>query len=279
MRLSFTKMQGCGNDYLYFDCFEQALPDPAVLARRLSDRHFGVGGDGIILIGPSDVADAQMRIFNADGSEGRMCGNGIRCVGKYLHDAGRARQPRLTVETLSGVKTLDLHLEDGTVCAVTVDMGPYGLVPGCIPANLPGDSVVGRAVDVAGGTYVLTCVSMGNPHCVVFVPDVAAVPLKDVGPRFEHSPLFPERINTEFVQVLGPQELRMRVWERGSGETWACGTGACAAAVAAVLNGHCQDSQPIVVHLVGGDLTIVVTSETVRMTGEAVRVFDGTVEA
>lgn len=279
MRLSFTKMQGCGNDYLYFDCFEQVLPDPAALARRLSDRHFGVGGDGIILIGPSDVADAQMRIFNADGSEGRMCGNGIRCVGKYLHDAGRARQPRLTVETLSGVKTLDLHLEDGTVCAVTVDMGPYGLAPGCIPANLPGDSVVGRAVDVAGGTYVLTCVSMGNPHCVVFVPDVAAVPLKDVGPRFEHSPLFPERINTEFVQVLGPQELRMRVWERGSGETWACGTGACAAAVAAVLNGRCQDSQPIVVHLVGGDLTIVVTSETVRMTGEAVRVFDGTVEA
>lgn len=279
MRLSFTKMQGCGNDYLYFDCFEQVLPDPTALARRLSDRHFGVGGDGIILIGPSDVADAQMRIFNADGSEGRMCGNGIRCVGKYLHDAGRARQPRLTVETLSGVKTLDLHLEDGTVCAVTVDMGPYGLAPGCIPANLPGDSVVGRAVDVAGGTYVLTCVSMGNPHCVVFVPDVAAVPLKDVGPRFEHSPLFPERINTEFVQVLGPQELRMRVWERGSGETWACGTGACAAAVAAVLNGRCQDSQPIVVHLVGGDLTIVVTSETVRMTGEAVRVFDGTVEA
>lgn len=279
MRLSFTKMQGCGNDYLYFDCFEQVLTDPAALARRLSDRHFGVGGDGIILIGPSDVADAQMRIFNADGSEGRMCGNGIRCVGKYLHDAGRARQPRLTVETLSGVKTLDLHLEDGTVCAVTVDMGPYGLAPGCIPANLPGDSVVGRAVDVAGGTYVLTCVSMGNPHCVVFVPDVAAVPLKDVGPRFEHSPLFPERINTEFVQVLGPQELRMRVWERGSGETWACGTGACAAAVAAVLNGRCQDSQPIVVHLVGGDLTIVVTSETVRMTGEAVRVFDGTVEA
>ena len=279
MRLSFTKMQGCGNDYLYFDCFEQVLPDPTALARRLSDRHFGVGGDGIILIGPSDVADAQMRIFNADGSEGRMCGNGIRCVGKYLHDAGRVRQPRLTVETLSGVKTLDLHLEDGTVCAVTVDMGPYGLAPGCIPANLPGDSVVGRAVDVAGGTYVLTCVSMGNPHCVVFVPDVAAVPLKDVGPRFEHSPLFPERINTEFVQVLGPQELRMRVWERGSGETWACGTGACAAAVAAVLNGRCQDSQPIVVHLVGGDLTIVVTSETVRMTGEAVRVFDGTVEA
>jgi diaminopimelate epimerase len=279
MRLSFTKMQGCGNDYLYFDCFEQALPDPAALARRLSDRHFGVGGDGIITIGPSDVADAQMRIFNADGSEGRMCGNGIRCVGKYLYDAGRVRQSRLSVETLSGVKTLDLHLEDGKVCAVTVDMGPYGLAPGCIPVNLPGDSVVGRAVDVAGGSYILTCVSMGNPHCVVFVPDVTTVPLEDVGPRFEHSPLFPERVNTEFVQVLGPQELRMRVWERGSGETWACGTGACAAAVAAVLNGHCQDNQPIVVHLVGGDLTIVVTPDTVRMTGEAVRVFDGTVEA
>lgn len=279
MRLSFTKMQGCGNDYLYFDCFQQALPDPAALARRLSDRHFGVGGDGIILIGPSPVADAKMRIFNLDGSEGRMCGNGIRCVGKYLYDSGHVRRSRLTVETLSGVKTLDLHLEDGTVHTVTVDMGPYEIQPSRVPVRLPGDAVVGRAVDVAGGTYAITCVSMGNPHCVVFVPDVAAVPLEDVGPRFEHSPLFPERVNAEFVQILGRQELRMRVWERGSGETWACGTGACAAAVAAVLNGHSQHGQPITVHLKGGDLTIVVTPETVSMTGEAVRVFDGTVEA
>lgn len=278
MRLSFTKLQGCGNDYIYLDCWEQTPPDPGALSRRLSDRHFGIGADGIILMGPSAVADAQMRIFNLDGSEGRMCGNGIRCVGKYLYESGRVRKPRLTVQTLGGVKTLDLEVRQDEVTAVQVDMGPYDLTPAHIPVNLPGEAVVDRETDIAGGTYRVTCVSMGNPHCVVFVPEVASVPLEVLGPLFEHSPLFPERVNTEFVQVLGPQEIRMRVWERGSGETWACGTGACAAAVAAILNGHCQGDQPVTVHLKGGDLTILVTPETVFMTGEAVRVFDGTVE-
>lgn len=278
MRLSFTKLQGCGNDYIYLDCWEQTLPDPAALSRRLSDRHFGIGADGLILMGPSAVADAQMRIFNLDGSEGRMCGNGIRCVGKYLYESGRVRKPHLTVQTLGGIKTLDLELRQDQVTAVKVDMGPYDLTPAHIPVNLPGEAVVDRETDIAGGTYRVTCVSMGNPHCVVFVPEVASLPLEVLGPRFEHSPLFPERVNTEFVQVLRPQEIRMRVWERGSGETWACGTGACAAAVAAILNGHCQGDQPVTVHLKGGDLTILVTPETVFMTGEAVRVFDGTVE-
>lgn len=280
MNLSFTKMQGCGNSYLYFNCFSQTIDDPAALAVRLSDVHFGVGSDGIILICPSKVADAKMRIFNADGSESEMCGNGIRCVGKYLYDFGLVQErTQVTVETLCGIKQLTLYPENGQVRQVRVDMGPAVLTPSAIPCTLPGERAVSAPLAVLDKTYAVTCVSMGNPHCVLFPDaDVDSLDLAHIGPVFERHPAFPARVNTEFINVLGPQELKMRVWERGSGETWACGTGTCAAAVAAVLNRHCPMDTDILVHLRGGDLTIRYTAETVWMTGPAVRVFDGTVE-
>lgn len=280
MNLSFTKMQGCGNSYLYFNCFSQTIDDPAALAVRLSDVHFGVGSDGIILICPSKVADAKMRIFNADGSESEMCGNGIRCVGKYLYDFGLVQErTQVTVETLCGIKQLTLYPENGQVRQVRVDMGPAVLTPSAIPCTLPGERVVSAPLAVLDKTYAVTCVSMGNPHCVLFPDaDVDSLDLAHIGPVFERHPAFPARVNTEFINVIGPQELKMRVWERGSGETWACGTGTCAAAVAAVLNRHCPMDTDILVHLRGGDLTIRYTAETVWMTGPAVRVFDGTVE-
>lgn len=280
MNLSFTKMQGCGNSYLYFNCFTQTIDDPAALAVRLSDVHFGVGSDGIILVCPSAVADAKMRIFNADGSESEMCGNGIRCVGKYLYDFGLVGdRTEVTVETLSGVKRLTLYPVDGRVQQVRVDMGPAILTPSALPCTLPGEQAVSVPLTVLDKTYAVTCVSMGNPHCVLFPDeDVDSLDLAHIGPAFEHHAAFPARVNTEFINVLGPRELKMRVWERGSGETWACGTGTCAAAVAAVLNRHCPMEEDILVHLRGGDLTIRYTAETVWMTGPAVRVFDGTVE-
>ncbi len=278
MKLSFTKMQGCGNSYLYFNCFTQSIPDPSALAVRLSEVHFGVGSDGIILICPSSVADAKMRMFNADGSEGKMCGNGIRCVGKYLYDYGMVDgRTEITVETLSGIKHLTLYPENGKVQQVRVDMGAAILVPSEIPCTLPAQA--GTPVTVNGTTYAVTAVGMGNPHCVLFEEaDVDTLDLVRIGPDFETHPAFPEQVNTEFINVLGAQELKMRVWERGSGETWACGTGTCAAAVAAVLNGYCQKDTDILVHLRGGDLTIRYTDETVWMTGPAVTVFEGTVE-
>ncbi|RKJ42126.1 diaminopimelate epimerase [Acutalibacter sp. 1XD8-33] len=277
--LRFTKMHGCGNDYVYFDCFHQEIGDPEALSIRLSDRHKGVGGDGIILVCPSDVADGKMRIFNADGSEAMMCGNGIRCVAKFLYDTGLCRKKHLEIDTLSGVKYCDIIEQDGEAGAVTVDMGQAELEPGKIPVNLPGESVIGRRVSVAGGEYAVTCVSMGNPHCVVFGGDPMELDLEELGPKFENDPLFPDRVNTEFIQVLDSHTLSMRVWERGSGETMACGTGACAAAVAACLNGFCWVGEDITVKLRGGDLVINYTPERVTMTGEAVRVFDGAVEA
>ncbi len=280
MKLSFTKMHGCGNNYIYFNCFDQTVPDPGELSVRLSEPHFGIGGDGIILISPSDKADAQMRIFNADGSEGKMCGNGIRCVGKYLYDNGMTDgRTTVTVDTLSGVKTLELTVKDGKMLSARVDMGAAILKPHDIPVDLEGDTVIGAPLVVDEKVYYITCVSMGNPHCVIFLPeDIDGLDLARIGPKFEHHALFPERVNTEFVNVLPDGSLKMRVWERGSGETWACGTGACAVGVAAVLMGHAAKDEDITVHLRGGDLTVRYTDETVFMTGAATTVFKGEIE-
>lgn len=275
MKLRFTKMHGCGNDYVYVNCFEEEVKDPVSLSIAISDRHFGVGGDGLVLICPSDRADAKMRMFNADGSEGKMCGNAIRCVGKYLYDHGIVRKTTVTIETLSGIKTLELFLKDGKVDSAQVNMGPAILIPSEIPVNLPGERAVAVPVKIAGEEHTITCVSMGNPHCIVFGGDPYELDLPKIGPLFENDPLFPERVNTEFIEVLDDHTLNMRVWERGSGETWACGTGACAAAVAAVLNGFCKKGKDISVRLRGGELTIRYTDDAVFMTGKATEVFHG----
>lgn len=278
MLKKFYKLHGIGNDYIYFDCFDGEPKDPSALSVRLSDRRFSIGGDGVILVCKSNVADGKMRMFNADGSEGKMCGNGIRCVGKFLYEIKGIAKDVLTVETLSGVKTLRLTVENGTVKAVTVDMGRAILTPGQIPAKFAGERAVNVPLSAGGKSYRVTCVSMGNPHCVTFVTDPYALDLEKIGPEFEKHEAFPEGVNTEFVQVLSRNELKMRVWERGSGETWACGTGACAAAVAAVLNGFCDEGAEITVRLRGGDLKIVYTEETVFMTGPAELAFTGEVE-
>ena len=277
MGLKFTKMHGCGNDYIYFNCFETPVEHPEELSVRISDRHFGVGGDGIVLICPSDKADAKMRMFNIDGSEGKMCGNAIRCVGKYLYDNGIKRRNPLTIDTLSGVKTLRLNIgADGKVDSVQVDMGKAILKPEEIPVKLDGETIASRPVKIDGKEYKITCVSMGNPHCIVFTDtDVAELPLEKIGPKFEFDPLFPERVNTEFINVIDKNTLKMRVWERGSGETLACGTGACASVVAACLNGFCQKNTDVTVRLVGGELVIRYTDEAVTMTGPATVAFTG----
>ena len=277
MGLKFTKMHGCGNDYIYFNCFETPVEHPEALAVRISDRHFGVGGDGIVLICPSDKADAKMRMFNIDGSEGKMCGNAIRCVGKYLYDNGIKRRNPLTIDTLSGIKTLRLNSgADGKVDSVQVDMGKAILKPEEIPVRLDGETIASRPVTIGGKDYQITCVSMGNPHCVVFTDtDVAELPLEKIGPKFEFDPLFPERVNTEFINVIDKNTLKMRVWERGSGETLACGTGACASVVAACLNGFCEKNTDVTVRLVGGELVIRYTDEAVTMTGPATVAFTG----
>lgn len=277
MGLKFTKMHGCGNDYIYFNCFETPVEHPEALAVRISDRHFGVGGDGIVLICPSDKADAKMRMFNIDGSEGKMCGNAIRCVGKYLYDNGIKRRNPLTIDTLSGIKTLRLNSgADGKVDSVQVDMGKAILKPEEIPVKLDGETIASRPVKIDGKDYQITCVSMGNPHCVVFTDtDVAELPLEKIGPKFEFDPLFPERVNTEFINVIDKNTLKMRVWERGSGETLACGTGACASVVAACLNGFCEKNTDVTVRLVGGELVIRYTDEAVTMTGPATVAFTG----
>ena len=275
MLKKFVKMQGAGNDYIYFDCFGGEPEDIPALAVRLSDRHKGIGGDGLVLICRSDVADAKMRMFNADGSEGNMCGNAIRCVGKYLYDENVCRKEELSVETKSGIKYLRLYTENGKVKRVRVDMGKADFDPKSLPVLLEG-AAVDRPVKIAGGLHRITCVSMGNPHCVLF-EDPDGADLERIGPLFENDPLFPERVNTEFVKVIGKNALKMRVWERGSGETMACGTGACAAAAAACACGKCDAAQDILVKLRGGDLVIHV-GETVFMTGEAEKVFSGEVE-
>ena len=278
--MRFTKMQGCGNDYVYVDCFRQPPPrDPAALSRAVSDRHFGVGSDGLILIGPSERADARMRMFNADGSEAEMCGNGVRCVAKYVHDHGIAVKPRLAIETGRGVLTLDLDVRHGKVERVTVDMGPPILDADKIPTTLPGPRVVNYPDTPWGKDHGfdprLTCVSMGNPHAVFYCDDAAKVPIEAVGPEIENAQVFPRRINVHFVQVHSPGEVTMRTWERGSGVTLACGTGACAVAVAGVLTG--RSARHVVAHLPGGDLELnwSETDDHVYMTGPAIEVFSG----
>ena len=275
--MKFTKMHGCGNDYIYMDCTAQSLPDPAAAAVRLSDRHFGVGADGLILICPSETADFRMEMYNADGSEGKMCGNGIRCVAKFVYDKGLTDKTQLTVETRSGIKTLDLTVEEGQVSRVRVDMGMPNCTAPAIPVVGMGSCVVGREVTVASMPWVITCVSMGNPHCVVWVEDVDELPLEEIGPRFEHHPMFPDRVNTEFVQVVDPSHIRVRVWERGSGETLACGTGACASVAAGYLN-EVTLSQ-VHVQLRGGELDVEIADDgRIYMTGPATTVFEGEID-
>lgn len=279
MKVAFTKMQGCGNDYVYVDARKFEIEDPADLAVRISERHFGIGSDGLILVAPSEVADAKMIMFNLDGSEGKMCGNGIRCVGKFVHDIWGVKKDTLTIETRSGIKTLKMQLDEhGEAVGATVDMGRAILSPELIPVDLPGERVVDREVNIDGQKFRITCVSMGNPHVVIFVQDVEKMDLATIGPKFEHHPMFPESVNTEFVEILQPGLLRMRVWERGSGETWACGTGTCATVVAACLNGYAKQGQDVHVILNGGELVINYTDERVLMTGPAVISFHGEIE-
>lgn len=277
--MKFTKMHGTGNDYIYVNGFEEKLENPSEAAVKLSDRRFGIGSDGLILILPSDVADCRMEMFNADGSIGKMCGNGIRCVAKYVYDRGLVKKDVLRVETRSGVKTLQLRVEDGKVASVRVNMGQPELDPEKIPVLFSKDRMVDEEVYTpSGNVWRVTCVSMGNPHAVIFVDDVEGLNLPAIGPEMEKHAMFPERANIEFAQVTGPHEVQMRVWERGSGETLACGTGACACAVASVLTG--KTDRDVTVHLRGGDLHVFWDPDTddVYMEGPAAFVFDGTVE-
>lgn len=282
--MRFTKMHGCGNDYVYVDCTKEMISDIEQTAIEVSDRHFGIGSDGLILILPSEQADFRMDMYNADGSRGKMCGNGIRCVAKYVYDHGLTEQTQITVETLSGVKTLDLTVEDGKVSKVCVDMGEPILVPSDVPVDptilgLAADvrePIVGKTLSVGDHEYAVTCVSMGNPHCITYLTeDVREFAIEAIGPSFENHTLFPERVNTEFVNVIDRTHLRMRVWERGSGETLACGTGACAVAVASYLNGYTDRS--VTIELLGGTLEIAYDEATnhVFMTGPATEVFTG----
>ncbi len=276
--MKFTKMHGCGNDYVYVNLFEEEIKDPAAFSIKVSDRHFGIGSDGVITIGPSDIADFRMRIYNADGSEAEMCGNGIRCVAKYVYDHHLTDKTEISVESGAGIKYLQLTVEDGLVAQVRVDMGEPILAPAQIPVLAEGDRVVNQPIEVCGKTWNMTCVSMGNPHAVVFVDDVKNFDLEKYGPHFENHERFPKRTNTEFVEVLSRSEANMRVWERGSAETWACGTGTCATAMACILNDKTDNK--VLVHLRGGDLTIEYDDKTnhIFMTGPATEVFSGEIE-
>ena len=276
--MKFTKLHGCGNDYVYVNLFEQPLENPAEMSIKVSDRHFGIGSDGLITIGPSEIADFTMHIYNADGSEAEMCGNGVRCVGKYVYDHGLTNKTEVTVETGAGIKILQLNVENGKVKTVRVDMGEPSFLPQSIPVIAEGESVIDAPISVGGKEWNMTCVSMGNPHAVVFTDDVRNFPLETYGPLFENHERFPKRTNTEFVQVVSREEAIMRVWERGSAETWACGTGTCATVVACILNG--LTDRKVLVHLLGGDLVIEWDEETnhVFMTGPATEVFSGTYE-
>ena len=264
--MKFTKMHGAGNDYVYVNCFEETVEDPAALAVKVSDRHFGIGSDGLILICPSDTCDVRMRMFNADGSEGKMCGNGSRCVGKFVYDHGIARKPEITLETLSGVKVLRIHDEGGVCTSVTVDMGE-GRITGPVP----------ETIEVNGGTAEIIAVDVGNPHAVCYVESLEVLKNLDlprIGPGYEHHPRFPEGVNTEFIYVESPEHLYMRVWERGSGETLACGTGATASALASMVSGRCNET--VRMTLIGGELTISrAENGHLMMTGPAVEVFHG----
>lgn len=279
--LTFSKMHGIGNDYIYINCFQETVTDPEKLSIFMSNVRFGVGSDGLVLILPSEVADFRMRIFNADGSEAMMCGNATRCVGKYVYEHGMTDKTEVSLETNSGIKYLTLYVNEATnkVDAVKVDMGKAILKPAEIPVADDGDRFIAKSVVVDGVSYDMTCVSMGNPHAVVFLPEIDSLDLEKMGPSFEHHPLFPNRVNTEFIRVIDDHTLQMRVWERGSGETFACGTGACAAAVASVLNGYCKREQEILIHLRGGDLRIIYRNdESVTMIGPATFIFEGKME-
>lgn len=271
--MKFTKMQGCGNDYIYVDCTKELIDNIAETAALVSDRHFGIGSDGLILIRPSKKADFMMDMYNQDGSRAQMCGNGIRCVAKYVYDNKLTDKKHLLIETLAGIKTLDLTVEDGEVTLVTVNMGSPVIKPSLIPVKSEKDMLIGEPILAGNKEYRVTCVSMGNPHAIVFVEDTKKVPIETIGPLFEHHELFPERINTEFVQIVDRTHINMRVWERGSGETLACGTGACASVVASILNGLTENE--VTVSLLGGELKIRYDENTVYMTGPAVKVFDG----
>ncbi len=276
MKIHFTKMHGIGNDYIYVNCMEQELENPSDVSIKMSPRHFSVGADGLVMICSSKVADAKMRMFNADGSEGKMCGNAIRCVGKYLYDNGIVPKPTIRIETLSGIKVLELSIKDGKTEFVRVDMGRAEIVPENIPVLWKGDRMISQPVSVDGKEYRMTAVSMGNPHAVIFTDEIDSLALEKMGPSFENHSIFPDRVNTEFVRVIDSHTLQMRVWERGSGETFACGTGACATVVAAVLNGFCPSDEEITVRLIGGELRILCTKDLqVFMTGKAEKIYDG----
>ncbi len=273
--IHFTKMHGCGNDYIYINGAGTVPKDKSAFAKRVSDRHTGIGSDGVIYINPSEEADFEMEMYNADGSEGKMCGNGIRCVGKYVSDHGLTRKTELAIATKSGIKTLQLHQINGVTESVTVDMGRPGLAAGKIPVLYEKEQVINAPFAIDGTEYRITCVSMGNPHCVLFMDHISELPLEEIGPRFENADIFPDRVNTEFIQTEGRNLMSMRVWERGSGETFACGTGACAAAVAGVLNG--LTDRKVTVKLLGGNLEIEYRESDGRvfLTGEAVTVYEG----
>lgn len=276
--MKFTKMHGLGNDYIFVNSMKENLQNPAILAQKVSDRHFGVGSDGLVLIMPSDVADVKMRIFNPDGSEAEMCGNASRCVGKYVYENGIIDKERITLETLAGIKTLELKVYDGQVAAVKVDMGEPLLEAARIPVITSKECFIDEPVEINGRVFNVTCVSMGNPHAVIFTDNVSELPLHIYGPQLEKNSLFPKRTNVEFIQVINRDMIRMRVWERGTGETLACGTGACASVVAAVLNGLCD--RRVTVMLPGGELFIEWNENDGRLykTGPAVKVFDGEIE-
>ncbi len=280
MKLSFTKMQGAGNDYVYINGFDYKLTAEQAeqLAIQLADRHFGIGGDGLVIIDPTDSADARMRMYNADGSEGRMCGNAIRCVAKYIVDAKIAEKETVLIDTLSGPKTIVMNSVTPLESIATVDMGPASFALPDIPVTSKEEQWIAHPFDTSQGTFPITTLSMGNPHGVVFMEEIESLDLPKLGAAFELHPSFPQRINTEFVVVHSPTEISMRVWERGSGETLACGTGACAAVAASVVNGHCDSETWVTVHLLGGDLEIYYSEETIYMRGPATTVFTGEIE-
>lgn len=277
--MKFTKMHGIGNDYIYVNCFEEKVDNPEKVSIYVSDRRKGIGSDGLVMIMPSDKADFRMRIFNADGSEAMMCGNATRCIGKYVYDKGLTDKTEITLETNSGIKYLTLFPENGKVEFVEVDMGKAILTPKDIPVNSDKESFISEPVEVDGKEYKITCVSMGNPHAIVYMDDIKDLELEKIGPSFENHKLFPDRINTEFIEVIDSHTLNMRVWERGSGETFACGTGACASVVASVLNGYCNHDEEVTVHLRGGDLKITWNSDgTVIIKGPAALICDGDID-
>lgn len=278
--MKFTKMQGIGNDYVYVDCFQETVSNPGEIAKFVSDRHFGIGSDGLILVKPSDVADCEMDMYNMDGSQGAMCGNGIRCVAKFAYDKGIVNKKNISVATKSGIKYLELTVKNGKVSTVKVNMGSPVLNAKTIPVVSEKEQVINEPLEVDGSVYHITAVSMGNPHAIVYMDDVENLDIAKIGPLFENHIDFPDRINTEFIKVVDRHTLQMRVWERGSGETLACGTGACAVAVASTLNGLVDEDVPITVKLLGGDLEILWNRQEnlVYMTGPATTVFEGEID-